>query len=129
MPARPFLSAAIVLVLIGSAAHAQQDGLKRTPLQRLEFPRDYVTQTMLVELAPNATVPRHVHPGIETGYIVEGEGILMVDGRPDQRLRPGDSYEIPANVPHSVRNAGDKPHKAIATFVVDKDKPLASPAP
>jgi len=28
-----------------------------------------------------------------------------------------------------VRNAGDKPHKAVATFVVDKDKPLASPAP
>jgi len=129
MPIKLLLSAMTALVVLGSAAQAQQETLKRTPLQRLEFPRDYVTQTMVVELAPGSVLPRHTHPGIETGYILEGEGILLVDGRPELRLKPGDSYEIPANVPHSVRNAGDKPHKAVATFVVDKDKPLASPAP
>ena len=129
MSTKLLVSLMTTLLIVGSAAHAQQERLKRTPLQRLEFPRDYVTQTMVVELAPGAVAPRHTHPGIETGYILEGEGILLVDGRPEQRLKAGDSYEIPANVPHSVRNAGDKPHKAVATFVMDKDKPLASPAP
>ena len=43
-------------------------------------------------------------------------------------LKPGDSFQIPAGAVHSVKN-GDKPSRILATFVVEKDKPLASAAP
>ena len=114
--------------LIG-AAQAQTDAVKRTPLQKVEFPGDrHATLIVLVEIAPNGVVARHTHPGIEMGYVVEGEGVLTVEGQGDQPLKPGGSYQVPPGVPHSARN-GDKPQKIIATFAVEKDKPLASPAP
>jgi quercetin dioxygenase-like cupin family protein len=72
---------------------------------------------------------RHTHPGIETGYMLEGEADLIVDGKPDQRLKPGDSYSIPAGVVHDAKVHGDKAAKVLAVYVVDKTKPLATPAP
>ena len=64
------------------------------------------------------------HPGLEMTYILEGEYTLMVDGRADQALRPGDWFEVPAEVPHSV--TCHKPGRALAHYVVQKDKPLVS---
>ena len=114
-----------------SAAQAQQpgDAVKRTPLQKIEFPGDkHATLLVLVEIAPNGVVARHTHPGIETGYVIEGEGVLSVQGQPDVPLKPGSSYLVPPGIPHSAKT-GDKPQKIIAAFAVEKDKPLASPAP
>ncbi|WP_407927567.1 cupin domain-containing protein [Belnapia mucosa] len=31
-------------------------------------------------MPPNAEVERHVHPGIETGYVLEGTGMLYLEG-------------------------------------------------
>jgi quercetin dioxygenase-like cupin family protein len=95
-----------------------------TTLHRAEFPSDYATVMVLIENAGGA--PRHTHPGLETTYILEGEAKLMVDGRPDQALKPGDWFEVPAGVPHSVEIVGDKPGRALAHYVVEKDKPLVS---
>ncbi len=78
--------------------------------------------------AADSTVARHTHPGIETGYVLEGESELAVDGKPAQQLKPGDTYQIPAGVPRMART-GAEPTKIIATFMVDKEKPLASSAP
>jgi quercetin dioxygenase-like cupin family protein len=50
----------------------------------------------------------------------------MVDGRPDQPLKPGDWFEVPAGVPHSVEIIGGKPGRALAHYVVEKDKPLVT---
>lgn len=123
-----FAAALIALAAFGAAVAQQPDAIKRTPLQRVEFPSGHLTIVMQIDVAANAAVARHVHPGIETGYVLEGESELMVDGRPPQRLKPGDTYEIPAGVPHSAQT-GAQPTKIVATFVVDKTKPLASPAP
>lgn len=113
-----------------SAAQAQgADAVKRTPLQKIDFPGDkHTTLLVLVEIAPGGTVARHTHPGIETGYVIEGEGVLSVEGQPDLPLKPGASYLVPPGVPHMAKN-GDKPQKIIAAFAVEKDKPLATPAP
>jgi quercetin dioxygenase-like cupin family protein len=67
-----------------------------TTLHRAEFPGDYATVMVLIENVDGA--PRHTHPGLETTYILEGEFNLMVDGRPDQPLKPGDWFEVPAEV-------------------------------
>jgi quercetin dioxygenase-like cupin family protein len=109
-------------------AQAQTPGLRRTILQKMEFPDSYVTITALVEIEAGAAVARHAHPGIETVYVLDGEFELAVKGEPARRLKTGDSFHVPRELPHGARN-GDKPARLLVTYVVDKDKPLASPAP
>lgn len=121
-----------VLALAGiGAATAQQPpaGIKRTPLQTIAFPEGYNTVTGLAELPPGAKAGRHTHPGIETGYVLEGELVLSIDGQPDKTLKAGESYQIPAGAVHDAAVHGDKPMKVLGVYVVDKTKPLASPAP
>jgi quercetin dioxygenase-like cupin family protein len=94
-----------------------------TTLHRAEFPGDrYATVMVLIENAAGA--PPHTHPGLEMTYILEGEFTLSVVGRADQSLKPGDWFEVPAGVPHSVHC--DKPGRALAHFVVEKDKPMVT---
>ena len=116
----------VVLSLAGAGfAVAQQGGIKRTPLQKVEFPEGYVTISGIAEIPVGGAAGRHTHPGIETGYMMEGEADLIVEGKPDQRLKAGDSYAIPACVVHDAKVHGDKSAKVIAVYVVDKTKPLA----
>jgi quercetin dioxygenase-like cupin family protein len=92
-------------------------------LHRAEFPGDrYATVMVLIENAAGA--PPHTHPGLEMTYILEGEFTLSVDGRADQTLKPGDWFEVPAGVTHSVHC--DKPGRALAHFVVEKDEPMVT---
>jgi quercetin dioxygenase-like cupin family protein len=116
----------IVALLCASAALAQ--GIKRTPLQKIEFPEGYLTITGLAEIDPGGSAGRHTHPGIETGYILEGETDLLIDGKPPLHLKAGDSYSIPAGAIHDAKVTGDKPLKVLGVYIVDKARPLASPA-
>ena len=118
-----------IAVVTTAAAFAQQSGIKRTPLQRIEFPDGYVTVTGIAEVAAGGAAGRHTHPGIETGYVLEGEADLLIDGKPDLHLKAGESYQIPAGVVHDAKTHGDKGLKILGIYVVDKTKPLASPAP
>jgi quercetin dioxygenase-like cupin family protein len=119
----------IVAFACAGAALAQQAGIKRTPLQKAEFPDGYVTVTAMAEVPPGGSPGRHTHPGLEIGYILEGEADLLVDGKPPQHLKAGDSYQIPAGTVHDAKVSADKPLKFIGIYVVDKTKPLATPAP
>lgn len=122
------LGLGVMSFALAGAAVAQQSGIKRTPLQKVEFPDGYVTVTGLAELPPGAAAGRHTHPGIETGYVLEGELNLEIDGQPAKLLKPGDSYQIPAGAVHDAKVHGDKSMKVLGVYVVDKTKPLASPA-
>ena len=119
----------LAVVAFAGAAIAQQGGIKRTPLQKVEFPDGYNTVTGIAEIQPGGSAGRHTHPGIETGYLLEGEADLIVEGKPDLHLKAGDSYSIPAGTVHDARVHGDKALKVLAINVVDKTRPLASPAP
>jgi len=123
------LGLTVVAFAWAGVAVAQQGGIKRTPLQKVEFPEGYNTVTGIAEIQPGGSAGRHTHPGIETGYVLEGEADLIVDGKPDLHLKAGDSYAIPAGAVHDARVHGDKPLKVLGVYVVDKTKPLASPAP
>lgn len=103
-------------------------GIKRTPLQSIDFPDGYRTVTGLAEVLPGHASGPHTHPGIETGYVLEGEVMMSVEGEPEQHLKTGDSFVIPPGAIHDVNSIGSVPAKAISVFVVDKSKPLASPA-
>ena len=109
-------------------ASAQTSGLERVILNQTDGPvAGYVTLSVRIEIAAGALVARHTHPGIESTYLIEGGSELSIDGQPTRQLQPGDAFQVPANTPHSAKNG---PIKSIlaSTFVVEKGKPLASPA-
>ena len=113
---------------VGEAQAQAPGGLKRTILQKTELNDKYVTVLVSVEIDAGANIARHTHPGIESAYILEGGLELAVKGQPTKTVKVGDGYQIPPETPHGGRN-GDKPTKLIITYVVEKDKPLAAPAP
>ena len=123
------LGLSVLAFACAGAALAQQGGIKRTPLQKAEFPDGFVSISGIAEIPAGGTAGRHTHPGIEVGYVEEGEADLIVEGQPDRHVKAGDSWTIPAGVPHDAKTSGDKPFKLLAVYVVDKAKPLATPAP
>ena len=129
MTKKVLIGLSVLAFAFAGAAFAQQAAVKRTPLQKAEFPDGYVTVSGLAEIPAGGSAGRHTHPGVEMGYLLEGEANLIVEGRPDQHLKAGDSYMIPAGTPHDAKVHGDKPSKVLGVYVVDKTKPLASPAP
>ncbi|MGE0522707.1 MAG: cupin domain-containing protein [Variibacter sp.] len=103
--------------------------IKRIPLQKFEVPgAGYETVIGIAEIAPNVNIGRHTHPGVEAGYVIEGELALMVAGQPDKPLKAGDSYQMPPGAVHDAKS-GPQGAKVLATYVVEKGKPLATPAP
>jgi quercetin dioxygenase-like cupin family protein len=131
MFSKALLCVAVVAFTGVGAAIAQQPpaGVKRTPLQKIDFPDGYATLTSIAEISPGGKVGRHTHPGIETGYVLEGEADIAIDGQPDKHLKAGDSYVIPAGAVHDPKVHGDKPLKLLVIYVVEKAKPVATPAP
>ena len=86
---------------------------------------------MLVEatIEPGVTVARHTHPGIESAYVLEGGFELPIQGQPTRMIKPGDGFQIPPETPHAGGKPGDAKSRILITYVVEKGKPLASPAP
>ena len=62
----------LTIATIAGVAIAQQPGIKRTPLQKLDFPAGYNTITAIAEVPAGGAAGRHTHPGMETGYVLEG---------------------------------------------------------
>ena len=122
------LGLTVVAVAGAGIAIAQQSGIKRTPLQKLEFPAGYNTVTAIAEVPAGGAAGRHTHPGAETGYVLEGELELVIDGQPPMKIKAGESYQIPEGAIHDAK-AGDKPFKVLGVYVVKAGEPLAKPAP
>ena len=102
-----------------------QVGSRRIDLQRhdLSVPGREVVQ-VLVELEPGTTAPRHSHPGEEIIYVIEGRWEYTLNGKPPVVLKAGDVLFIPAGVIHSARNVGTGRGVELATYIVEKGKPL-----
>jgi len=129
---RSFSFTVVALTLLCVAAPSPtpisaQQGITRTPLGTVDFPAGYQTVMGLALIPAGVCADRHTHPGLETSYILEGEGLLKVDGKPDQRLKPGEPVQIPAGAPHIP--CATSALKVLTVHIVDKGKPLASAAP
>lgn len=112
----------------GTTATNQTQNIKRTVLQRFDVPgTSYETVIGIAEIVPNVAIGRHIHPGPESGYLIEGDFELLIDGEQPRQLKAGDSYVVPPNTPHDAKTGSDGA-KVIATYVVEKGKPLASAA-
>ena len=106
---------------------AQQSGIKRTDLQRhdLGMPGREVIQVR-VDLDPGVAFPNHTHPGEEIIYVLAGLFEYQVEGRPPMTLKAGDVLFIPAGTIHAARNVGSGNAAELATYIVEKGKPLVS---
>jgi len=81
-----------------------------------------------VEVAPGGVAGWHTHPGDEISYVTEGEATLLVAGQPPRKVAAGEAFVIPARVVHNARNDSAAAIKLVGVYVVEKGKPLASPA-
>jgi quercetin dioxygenase-like cupin family protein len=106
-------------------AQAQLVGARRIDLQRhdLSVAGHEVIQT-IVELEPGTTAPRHSHPGEEIIYVLEGTWEYTLEGQPPVIVNAGEVLFIPAGTIHSARNVGTGRGRELATYIVEKDKPL-----
>lgn len=118
------------LLVVGSsvalhAAPAQQTGIRRTDLQRhdLGISGREVVQTR-VDFDPGAAFGKHSHPGEEIAYVIEGVLEYQIEGKPPITLGPGEVLFIPAGTIHAARNAGNVNGAELATYIVEKGKPL-----
>jgi quercetin dioxygenase-like cupin family protein len=106
-------------------ATQQIPGLHRTDLQEhdLSIPGREVIQNR-VGIDPDAPAIRHWHPGEEVIYVLEGQLEYEIDGQPPLRVSEGDALTVPAEAVHSVRNVGGGDAAELATYIVEKGKPL-----
>ena len=122
------LSAAVLFIGGGIALHvtqAQQSDVKRTDLQRhdLSFPGREVIQVR-VDIPAGAAFPKHSHPGEEVVYMIEGVLEYQIEGRPPVTLKAGEVLFIPVGTIHAVKNVGSENGAELATYIVEKGKPL-----
>ena len=128
MKTMAIIAAAALIVGSGLAtptAHAQQAGIKRTDLQRhdLSAPGREAVQVR-VDIGPGAAFGRHRHPGEEIIYVIEGTLVYELDGGPPITLKAGEVLFIPAGTIHAAKNVGTVNAAELATYVVEKGKPL-----
>ncbi|GLR88592.1 cupin domain-containing protein [Bradyrhizobium iriomotense] len=107
------------------AAAQGQPGVTRTDLQRhdLSAPGREAVQVR-VDLAPGVAFGNHTHPGEEIIYVLAGAIEYDVAGKGPVTLKAGDVLFIPAGTVHAAKNVGSGTASELATYIVEKDKPL-----
>ena len=111
-------------------AIAQQPTIQRKVLLTQDLPiPGYQAVMAAVEIPAGGREGRHTHPGALVVYVQEGVLTLDQEGKPTMTYKAGDSFYIEPGKIHEGINKGTSPVKAIATFVIEKGKPLTSPAP
>lgn len=118
------VAGALVLMRL---APAQTLGTKRTHLQTrdLSSPGREVVQVR-VDFSPGFLAPMHTHPGEEIVYVIEGT-LEYVIGSETHKVKAGDVLFVPSGVPHSAKNIGKENGAELATYIVEKGKPLLTP--
>src|ERR1700730_10452305 len=124
------VAAAVLIAASGltlATTQAQLAGTRRIDLQRhdLSIPGREVIQAR-VEIDPGGSSSRHRHPGEEIIYVLEGVLEYQVDGKAPGTLKAGDFLCIPAGTIHAAKNVGSGPGAELATYVVEKGKPLVT---
>jgi quercetin dioxygenase-like cupin family protein len=123
---------AVAVLFVGSGlapprAQSQQPGVTRTDLQRhdLSVSGREVIQVR-VDLAPGVAFPSHSHPGEEIIYVIEGLLEYQVEGKPTVTLKAGEVLFLPAGAIHAAKNVGSGNAAELATYIVEKGKPLVA---
>ena len=124
--------AVAVGLAIGAAAQAPPaaQGFKRTPVQQGDSTipgREFVQ--VVAEISSGAESGRHTHPGDEIGYVADGTIALEVQGKAMVMKKAGEGFFIPAGTVHNARNTSTAGARVLATYIIEKGKPVATPVP
>jgi len=122
------LAGAVLVAFVGALV-AQAPALTRTVVTKADVSvpgREAVLAR--VEISPGGAAGWHTHPGDEVSYVAEGEMTLMVAGQAPRKVAAGEGFVIPAGVVHNARNEGGTSTRLVGVYVVEKGKPLATPA-
>jgi quercetin dioxygenase-like cupin family protein len=121
--------AGLATALCAGVLYAQAPGFKRIAIQDrdLSVPGRHAVQAK-AEFDPGGAVGRHTHPGEELSIVLAGQLLLEVDGQPARTVKAGESFFIPAGTIHAGKNTGKGKAVVFATYIVEKGKPVATPA-
>ena len=128
-PSATQIVAVAIGLAIGVTTAAQQAGFNRVMLQDqdLSITGKHVVQAR-AEFQPGVASGRHTHPGEEVAYVLEGQLEVTIEGKPVLVAKAGETFFIPAGAVHEGKNIGSTVAKVLGTYVVDKGKPLSTPA-
>ncbi|ERR1044072_2238384 len=127
MNVKQFILAAAIAITASFSAQAQQKGVHRTDLQRHDLSiAGHEAVQVRVDIDPGVTAVKHTHPGEEIIYVLEGILEYQLDGKPPVTLKAGDVLFVPAGIPHTAKNIGRVVGSELATYVVEKGKPLVT---
>jgi quercetin dioxygenase-like cupin family protein len=113
----------------GTAAPAPTQGVTRKILSRQDGPaQGYETLQVEATIEKGVSVARHTHPGIESAYMLEGNLEVPIQGRETITAKAGDAFQIPPGTPHAGGKPAAEKCRLMITYIVEKGKPLASPA-
>src|SRR5262249_55503856 len=112
------------------APAASSGGVTRNILAKSDGPMPgYETLTVEAIIEANTPVGRHTQPGLESAFVVERAFELPIQGHETPLHKPGDAIQIPPITPHAGGKPGAGRSRILIIYVVEKGKPLASPAP
>ncbi|WP_456779729.1 cupin domain-containing protein [Bradyrhizobium sp. USDA 3315] len=113
----------------GTQSASSSGGVMRKILSQIDGPvPGYTTIVMDVTIEPGVAVARHTHPGIESSYVMEGDGReLLVDGQPMRIIKAGDAFQIPPETPHAGGKPSETKTRLLINYIVEKGKPLVKP--
>jgi len=122
-----FVAAALSFTPVAAPAQgsAKPVATQRTDLQRhdISVPGREMIQVR-VDFPSGAFAANHRHPGEEIIYVLEGTLEYTLEGQPPITLTKGGVLFVPAGVIHSAINVGKSQASELATYIVEKGKPL-----
>ena len=121
------LVGALVGVGVDRALIAQQTPVTRTVLLTTPDPAGATHEVTLASggIAPGGSTGRHRHPGVEIGYVVDGEVTITQDGAPELNVGPGMAFTTDRI--HDAKNNGSAPARLVVAYIVEKGKPMVEP--
>ena len=130
MAALLVVSGALSLEPARAESSAPLQGIGRTEVQRHDFQDSrHEAVQVRVDFAPGVGFPRHTHPGVEIAYVLEGTVEYQLGDQAPVTLKAGDSVYIPEGTPHSAKNIGPGKASELATYLLEKGKPVVAITP
>jgi quercetin dioxygenase-like cupin family protein len=120
----------VAMLIAGSSlaalvTNAQQPGITRSDVVRHDLGvagREVIQ--VRVDFAKGVAFGRHSHPGAEVAYVLEGTLEYQFEGKSPVTLEAGEALFIPAGTIHAAKNVGTGNAAELATYIVEKGKPL-----